>query len=385
MEDPVQEIERFEIRVSDAVLDDLRDRLARTRFPDEVNDDDWSYGTSLSYLRELVEYWRDKYDWRAQESALNSFAHYTTPIEGLRLHFMHQRSAEPAAFPLVITHGWPGSVMEFLKIIGPLVDPVAYGGKADDAFHVVCPSMPGYGFSEAAREPGMDVARIAQIEAALMNRLGYARYGAQGGDWGSAVSTELGRVDPAHCVGIHLNMVFAPPPPGEELSDEERKRRAQMKRFRAEELGYSRIQSTRPQTIGYGLNDSPAGLAAWIVEKFRTWGDCDGNVESRFHKDELLTNIMLYWVTQSATSAARLYYEATHSKGLPGQQSWRLETPTAIAIFPGEMSKPPRHWVDRLYNVQQWTEMPSGGHFAALEEPELLVEDIRRFFRRFRE
>lgn len=379
-----QPIEPFEIRVSDAVLDDLRERLARTRFPDEVNDADWSYGTSLSYLRELLEYWRDKFDWRAQEAVLNSFAHYTTPIEGLQMHFIHQRSSEPDAFPLVITHGWPGSVAEFVKIIGPLVDPVAHGGNADDAFHVVCPSMPGYGFSQAARDPGMNVEQIARIEAALMQRLGYERYGAQGGDWGSAVSTELARVDADHCAGIHLNMVFAPPPPDEQPSEDHRKLLAKMKRFQGEETGYSRIQGTKPQTLGYGLNDSPAGLAAWIVEKFRTWGDCHGDIESRFEKDELLTNIMIYWVTQSATSAARLYREASHSKGLPGQQRWRLETPTGIAVFPGEMSKPPRHWVDQLYNVQHWTEMPAGGHFAALEEPALLVEDIRRFFRRFR-
>ena len=376
-----EEIERFEIRVPDAVLDDLRERLDRARFPDEVNDADWSYGTRLSYLRELVEYWRSKFDWRAQEAKLNAFAQYTTRIEDLQIHFIHQRSAEANAFPLLITHGWPGSVMEFTKIIDPLADPVAHGGNAEDAFHVVCPSMPGYGFSEAAREPGMNVEHIARIEAALMGRLGYAHYGAQGGDWGSAVSTELGRVDPDHCVGIHLNMVFAPPPPDEKPSPEERKRQAQ---FQRDELGYSRIQGTKPQTLGYGLNDSPAGLAAWIVEKFRTWSDCNGDVESRFTKDELLTNIAIYWVTQSATSAARLYYEAAHSRGLPGQQDWRLETPAGIAIFPGEMSKPPRHWVERLYNVQHWTEMPRGGHFAALEEPELLVDDIRRFFRKVR-
>ena len=379
-----EQIEPFKIRVSDAVLDDLRERLGRTRFPDEVNDASWSYGTSLSYLRELVEYWRDKFDWRAQEAVLNSFAHYTTSLEDLRIHFIHQRSSEPDAFPLLITHGWPGSVTEFVKIIGPLVDPVAHGGKADDAFHVVCPSMPGYGFSQAAREPGMNVKRIAGIEAALMQRLGYSRYGAQGGDWGSPVSTEVGRLDQDHCVGIHLNMVFAPPPPDKKPSADDRKRFAKQRRSIEEELGYSRIQGTKPQTLGYGLNDSPAGLAAWIVEKFRTWGDCDGDIESRFAKDELLTNIMIYWVTQSATSAARLYREAAQSSGLPGQQLGRLETPTGIAIFPAEMSKPPRHWVERLYNVQQWTEMPSGGHFAALEEPELLVDDIRRFFRRVR-
>lgn len=379
-----QAIEPFEIRVPDAVLDDLRERLSRTRFPDEVNDDRWSYGTQLSYLRELVEYWRDKFGWRAQEAALNAFAQYTTPIEGLRIHFIHERSTEPNAFPLLITHGWPGSVMEFMKIIRPLVDPVTHGGKAEDAFHVVCPSLPGYGFSQAAREPGMNVEHIARIEAALMERLGYARYGAQGGDWGSAVSTDLGRFDPDHCVGIHLNMVFAPPPPDAKPSPDEKKGLARIRRFRDEELGYSRIQGTKPQTLGYGLNDSPAGLAAWIVEKFRTWSDCKGEVERRFTKDELLTNIMIYWVTQSITSSTRLYLEAVRSQALPGQQRERCETPTAIAMFPGEMSKPPRPWVERLYNVQHWTDMPRGGHFAALEEPELLVEDIRRFFRRFR-
>lgn len=380
-------IKPFKIQISDAALKDLRDRLSRTRFPDEVNDNDWSYGTSLTYLKELCEYWGQKFDWRAQEAALNHFPQFTTEIGGLNLHFVHVRSKEPDALPLIITHGWPGSVIEFRKIIGPLTDPVAHGGAAQDAFHVVCPSMPGYGFSEAAKRPGMDLEQITKIEAELMARLGYARYGAQGGDWGAMVSTLLGVVDPDHCIGIHLNMVWAGPPQGEEnptegLTSQDLAHLEQNQRFQAEEMGYFHIQSTKPQTIGYALNDSPAGLAAWIVEKFRTWSDCKGNIESRFTKDELLTNITLYWVTGTITSSARLYCEAARAG--PAGLARVNKVPMGAAIFPKEVVKTPRSWVEKRYNLQHWTEMPAGGHFAALEEPHLLAVDIRSFFRKIR-
>jgi len=383
-------IKPFNINVPDRVLEDLRDRLLRTRFPDEVNDDDWSYGTSLTYLKELCDYWSQKFDWRAQEAALNRFEQFTTEIDGLNLHFIHLRSKEPDALPLVITHGWPGSIVEFVKIIDPLTNPVAHGGGARDAFHVVCPSMPGYGFSEAAREPDMGLEQIAKIEAKLMARLGYECYGAQGGDWGAHVSQMIGVVDSDHCIGIHSTLVVADPPEGEEnptegLTPQELSYLEQNRKFETYERGYAHIQGTKPQTVGYALNDSPAGLAAWIVEKFRTWTDCGGDIESRFTKDELLTNITLYWVTGTITSSARLYREDARALFQRDGAVRRVsKLPTGVAVFPKEVRKAPRRWVEKRYNLQQWTEMPSGGHFPALEEPELLVADIRSFFRRVR-
>lgn len=381
-------MEKFEVHVPDAVLQDLRDRLERTRLPDQLEGAGWQYGTELEYLRELLAHWRDCFDWRAQERLLNRFAQYRTGIDDIDLHFIHQRSSHPNALPLVITHGWPGSIFEFHKIIDPLVDPVAHGGRAEDAFHVVCPSMPGYGFSSAPRTPGFDVTRVAGTIAKLMDQLGYASYGAQGGDWGSIVSTWLGILDAPHVRGIHLNFAIAFPPQGEAnpmegLSAEELADLAAAGEFMKSESAYQQIQGTKPQTLGYGLNDSPAGLAAWIVEKFRTWSDCNGDVESRFTKDELLTNVMIYWVTQSITSSTRLYCETMRSDRFATPVP-RVETPTGVAIFPREVMRPPRRWVERAYNVRHWTRMPAGGHFAALEEPKRLVDDIRTFFRGLR-
>lgn len=379
------DIQRFMIEVPDAVLEDLRDRLARTRYPDQLEGTGWTYGTELSYLKELCAYWATEYDWRKQEEALNRFEHYRTDIDGLGIHFIHQRSKEEKAFPLVITHGWPGSFTEFTKIIEPLTDPVAHGGRAEDAFHVVCPSMPGYGFSDAPKEPGFDSKRVAETEAKLMARLGYEGYGAQGGDWGAIVSTQMAQVDPDHVKGIHLNMILAKPPEGtpaemvQGLNPKEVQGLMYMQKWLKTETGYQRIQGTKPQSLGYGLNDSPAGLAAWIVEKFYTWGDCKGNVENSFTKDELLTNIMIYWVTQTITSSTRLYYEAG-AAGPGGLSDERVEIPTGCAAFPAELTRFPRKWVEKSYNVTHWTDMPAGGHFAALEEPELLVADIRTFF-----
>jgi epoxide hydrolase len=379
------QIKPFKIAVDQATLEDLHDRLGRTRWPDEVNDENWSYGTSLSYLKELCKYWKDKFDWRTQEAKLNSFPQFTTDINGQSIHFIHCLSKEQDAFPLIITHGWPGSVAEFTKIISPLTDPVAHGGKARDAFHVVCPSIPGYGFSKAATKPGMGPEQIARIEAQLMARLGYNQYGAQGGDWGSIISRIIGAVDPAHCIGIHLNMVVATPPAGvnnptEGLTTRELQNLKETQRFVDEGAGYMRIQSTRPQSIGYALNDSPAGLAGWFVEKFRAWSDCNGDVESKFTKDELLTNITLYWVTGTITSSMRLYCENRRI----GSSHPKHEVPVGAAIFPKEVFRFPRSWVEKQYHLVHWTEMPSGGHFAAMEEPELLVADIRAFFRKVR-
>ena len=380
-------IRSFKIQVDDSILLDLKERLGRTRFPDQIAGAGWDYGTDLPYLKELVEYWRTRYDWRAQERKLNRFDHFKINIDGLDIHFIHQRSKHRDALPLTLIHGWPGSFVEFTKIIGPLTDPVTHGGKAEDAFHVVVPSLPGFGFSDKPGGKGFNYARMAQTIAKLMERLEYQRYGAQGGDWGASISSWLGRNDAEHCLGIHLNFVSARAPGGSAdpylgLSPEEVKRVRERRQFRKDDHGYSQIQGTKPQTLGYGLNDSPAGLAAWIIEKFRTWSDCQGDVESRFTKDELLTNIMTYWVTHSITSSTRIYFENRHSP-IPGLRS-RVEVPVGCAIFPREIVYAPRQWLEKRYNVTQWTEMPRGGHFAAMEEPELLVEDIRKFFRELR-
>ncbi len=377
----------FTIHVPDAVLADLKQRLARTRFTDEIEGADWNYGVNLTYLKELVAYWRDRFDWRAQERRLNQFEQFKTNIDGLNVHFIWRKSKERNAFPLLITHGWPGSFVEFPKIIGPLTDPVAHGGRTEDAFDVVVPSIPGYGFSDRPREPGYSSTRMAAIEAKLMARLGYTRYGAQGGDWGALIAAPLAINDRAHVAGIHLNMCAAAQPPGVTdpmagLTPPEQERMRARVTFQNEETGYSTEHGTKPQTIGAALNDSPVGLAAWIVEKFRTWCDCEGNPETKFTKDELLTNITLYWVTQTATSSARLYYETRHANSaFPAQ---RVEVPTACAQFPKEIIWSPRPWVEARYNLKRWTEFPRGGHFAALEQPDALVNDVRAFFRDLR-
>ncbi|MDD5094669.1 MAG: epoxide hydrolase [Dehalococcoidia bacterium] len=383
----MSDIMPFRIHVPEAVLDDLRDRLSRTRWPDQINDGDWSYGTDLLYLKSLCDYWQNGFDWRAQEAELNRFPQFTAQIAGLNIHFIHARSKEPDALPLVITHGWPGSITEFVKIIGPLTDPVSHGGDARDAFHVVCPSIPGYGFSEAPREPGMSPEQVARIEAELMSRLDYPRYGAQGGDWGAIISTYMGKTDPQHCIGIHLNMVSATPPAGvlnpmEGLTPRELGYLKETQEYNTSGRGYYHIHSTRPQSIAYALNDSPAGLAGWILEKFRAWSDCRGNIENSFTKDELLTNITLYWVTGTITSSMRLYLEmARAGSGFPPTD---IKAPVGGAIFPKDIIKVPRNWAKKSYNLIHWTDMPRGGHFAALEEPELLVADIRDFFRKVR-
>lgn len=380
-------MEPFNINVSDAVLADLRERLARTRWPDQLDGAGWDYGTELGYLRALCEYWKNQFNWRAQEAKLNAFTQFTTKIDGLRVHFIHQRSPYAPALPLVITHGWPGSIFEFHKIIGPLTEPEKHGGDARDAFHVVCPSMPGYGFSGAPIAPGFDIRRVAETNIALMDRLGYARYGAQGGDWGSLASAWTARLAPGRIIGIHLNMTLGRKPADETkaaaLTSEEARRLQAARHFRDTETGYQAIQGTKPQTLGYALTDSPAGLAAWIAEKFRTWSDSGGDVESRFTKDELLTNIMIYWINGNITSSMRLYYENRETLRT-GIADGRIDTPTGFAVFPAELVRLPRAWCEEVYKVIHWTEMPRGGHFAALEEPGLLVEDIRAFFRPLR-
>ncbi len=375
-----ESIDQFEIELEDAFLEDLRDRLRRTRFPDHIEGTGWEYGIPITYLRELVEYWCDTYDWRAQEAHLNSFSQFRTQIDGQSIHFVHAKSVHADALPLLITHGWPGSIVEFLDVIPRLTDPESFGGNASDAFHVVAPSLPGYGFSEPPRTAGWDERRIANAFITLMGRLGYPRYGAQGGDWGAQVTTRIGALDPEHCAAIHLNMALgARPESPTPLTDEEQADLTAMQLFVKEESGYANEQGTKPQTLGVALNDSPAGLLAWIVEKFRTWSDCDGHPENCFTREQMLTNVMLYWATQTSASSARLYWESRH-----GDSSGRLpfvDAPTGVARYPKEILRWPRSWVERQYNVVHWAVMERGGHFAAMEQPDLFVEDLRAFFR----
>src|SRR5215469_144983 len=375
-------VEPFQIHVPEEVLSDLRERLARTRFPSEIPGSGWDYGTNLAYLKQLVEYWRDRYDWRKHEAELNRFAHFKANVDGLDLHFIHEQGRGPDPMPLLLSHGWPGSVYEFKQIIPMLTNPAAHGADGAQCFTVVAPSLPGYGFSEPTRTRAVNIQAIAEIFHKLMTEvLGYRRYSAQGGDWGAGITSRLGEVHGDSLYGIHLNSVFVGGRGREEseLSEEEKIFLADMDRFRREESGYQWIQGTKPQTLAYALNDSPAGLAAWIVEKFRTWSDCGGDVERRFTKDQLLTNVTIYWVTESINSSTRLYYESRHHPWRPDPKK-RIETPTGAAIFPAEILRPPRRWAEAAFNIQRWTIMPRGGHFAAMEEPKLLSDDIRAFF-----
>jgi pimeloyl-ACP methyl ester carboxylesterase len=378
--------EPFTINVPDSVLTDLRERLDRVRWPGEVPNTAWDYGANLAYMKELVDYWRTRYDWRVQERQLNRWKHFRTIIDGQRIHYIHERGKGPKPFPLIITHGWPGSIAEFMEVIGPLTDPAAHGGDPADAFDVIAPSLPGYGFSDPTHERQVNIIRIAEWFTVLMNDvLGYSRYGAQGGDWGAMVTSRLGFADSQHVAGIHLNMVGVAPHPAnrQNLSSAEQTFLKSMEKWRGEETGYQNIQGTKPQTLGYGLNDSPVGLCAWITEKFRTWSDCNGKIENSYTKDQLLTNIMIYWVTQTINSSTRLYYEERHHPWRMGKDE-KVTVPTAVALFPKELAAPPREWAERSYNVQRWTPMPAGGHFAAMEKPKLLVDDVRAFFRELR-
>ena len=377
-------IHPFRIDIPQADLDGLRAKLARTRWPDQLPGVGWDYGIPLEYVQELAEYWRTGYDWRVHEQRLNAFPQFTTTIDGQRVHFLHVRSAEPDALPLIITHGWPGSIVEFTEIIGPLTDPVAHGGDRADAFHLVVPSIPGFGFSGPTHDSGWNVRRIARAWDELMSRLGYHRYGAQGGDWGSTISRELGLVVPGHLIGVHLNMLFPQPPDGvtvTDLTDGEKARLEALRRFRASGSGYGAIQSTRPQTLAYGLTDSPAGQLAWITEKFGEWTD-NGLPDKAVGRDQLLTNVSLYWLTATAGSSARLYYEAAHggSWGPPETST----VPTGVAVFPREIAPPIRRFAELSNNIVHWAEFDRGGHFAAMEQPGLLAGDVRDFFRQLR-
>ncbi len=382
------DVRPFTIAVEDSVLEDLQQRLADTRWPDEIPDTGWDYGSNLAYLKELVEHWRTKFDWRAQEAKLNAFSHFKSEVDGLDIHFIHEKGRGPNPIPLVITHGWPSCFFEMTKIIPLLADPASHGGDAADSFDVVAPSLPGFGFSDHAQDRGMEVQRVAGMWNKLMTEnLGYPKFAAQGGDIGSGVTARLGYAHADTLYGIHLTSITRPTPymgPGSRpVTDAEQALITQRDKWFADEGGYNHIQGTKPQTLAYGLNDSPAGLAAWIVEKYRTWSDCGGDVEKSYTKDELLTIVTIYWVTQTISSSTRMYYENQKSLWTMNKDE-KVPAPAGMAMFPQEISKPPKEWGERSYDVRRWTEMTSGGHFAALEEPQLLAEEVRAFFRGFR-
>jgi pimeloyl-ACP methyl ester carboxylesterase len=391
---PRDDIHPFRIDVPAQVLNDLRLRLQNTRWTSQIEGTGWGAGTDLSYLQELVEYWQHGFEWRAQERALNQLAQFKTQVDGFGIHFIHERGKGPAPFPLILTHGYPDSFYRFVKLIPMLTDPVSHGGRAEDAFDVVVPDLPGYGFSDKPGKHG-SIFQVNNLWARLMtDKLGYPKFGAHGGDWGSTVTEQLARSHPGSVVAIHLTDV----PFGHLLQNKpEDASAAEKKFFEHNEKwlpkggAYATIQSSKPQSLAHGLNDSPAGLAGWIVEKFRAWSDCDGDVESRFTKDELLTHIMIYWATESIGSSFLPYYDFANA----GALKWIEEgvknllgsskVPAAFALFPQDISRPPREWAQRFFNVQRWTEMPRGGHFAAMEEPAKLAEDIRGWFRQFRQ
>ncbi len=376
------DITPFRIEATEAELDDLKRRLAATRWPELETVDDWSQGIPLAYVQEVCGYWAEEYDWREREARLNRFAQFKTGVDGLGIHFVHARSPHADALPLLITHGWPGSIVEFHKVIEPLTDPTAHGGAAADAFHVVCPSLPGYGFSDKPTTSGWGVGRIADAWGQLMRRLGYERYVAQGGDWGAMVTTCIGSQDPEACMGIHLNMPIALPDPETlgSLSEREQSAMASMQHYEQWDSGYSKQQSTRPQTLGYGLVDSPAGQAAWILEKFWSWTDCDGHPEKVLTRDELLDNVMLYWLPGTAASSARLYWESFRSPPMDP-----VKVPVGCSIFPKEIFRTSKRWAEKRFGeLIHWNELDKGGHFAAFELPETYVDEVRTCFRSIR-
>lgn len=380
-------IEPFEIAIPQGDLDDLTRRLQQTRWPEDIANDDWSYGANTAYIRALTDYWLHHYNWREREALMNSFAQFRTDIDGLPIHFIHEKGKGPNATPLVLSHGWPWTFWDYHKVIGPLTDPAAYGGDPADAFDVIVPSLPGYGFSTPLTVPGVNWWKTSAIWVKLMDRLGYDRFGAHGGDWGSFISAELGHRFPERMTGVHLstpaplNFMSGGEWDPEDYTPEEQEKLTRMAAIRGGETGYFLLQATKPQTIATALADSPVGLLAWIVEKRRSWSDCSGDVESRFTPDELIDTVMLYWLTNSYHTSARYYAEGMRDPWRPAHAGTPVvSAPTGLAIFPAELTHPTRRWAERTYNLQQWTEMPSGGHFAPMEEPELLVKDIRSFF-----
>jgi pimeloyl-ACP methyl ester carboxylesterase len=374
----------FTIDVPQPVLDDLRERLARTRLPSAVPGSGWAHGVDVEYLRELVDHWLHRYDWRAAERDLNRMPQRMTTVDGVPLHFVHAEGRGPAPLPLLFSHGWADSFWSVHKIIGPLADPAAHGGDPADAFHVVAPSLPGFAFSGDPGRAGINGAVTADLFTSLMrDQLGYRRFGLQGGDWGSRLVSTLAHRHPDAAVGLHLNLCLLMPdlgPTSAPLTPAERRHVAALQKWQATEGAYLAVQNTKPQALAVGLNDSPAGLAGWLLQGFRTYSDCGGDLDKAFTKDELITNLMIYWVTGTVNSSMRLYYEGERED----MRYPRITTPTAFANFPAEMFAPPREWAERIYDVRRWTDFPRGGHFAAVEEPELLVEDIRAFYRPLR-
>jgi epoxide hydrolase len=385
----MRNVSKFEIEVREDELEGLRARLRGARWPERETVDDWSQGVPLAYLRELCSYWAEEYDWRETEARLNARPQFRAVVDGLGIHFLHLRSRHDDALPLVITHGWPGSVVEFLEVIGPLTDPTAHGGEAEDAFHVVCPSIPGYGFSDKPAAAGWGVERIAAAWGELMALLGYDRYGAQGSDWGTSISATLAERDREHVIGAHLTPPLAPPDPEtfEDLSERERAALASLEQSAESDSGYSKEHATRPQTIGYALVDSPVALCAWIIEKFQAWTDCDGHPENAISRDKLLDNLMLYWVPATGASSARLYWESLRqvNEWISGPVSDIVTAPVGCSIFPKELQRPSRRWAEKRFrDIRYWNEPPRGGHFAAFEQPELFVEEVRACFRALR-
>jgi pimeloyl-ACP methyl ester carboxylesterase len=382
------DIQPFNIAVSDQELEDLQQRLERTRWAQDFSNDNWQYGTNGDYLRQLVSYWKTDYDWRKQEATINQYPQFKARIDDVDIHFIHVRGKGPSPKPLILSHGWPWTFWDFQKVIGPLTDPVSHGGRPEDAFDVVVPSLPGYGFSTPLTKTGMNFWQTADLWVKLMEGLGYPRFAAHGGDWGAFLTAQLGHKYADRLMGVHftigvpLDMFSGGTVSSEYYQPEEKARATKNKQFMLNESGYMALQSSKPQTPAFALNDSPVGLCSWIVEKRRTWSDCDGDVEKRFNKDDLLTTVMIYWLTQSYGTSARYYYEAVHNPWKPSHELKPVvQAPTGMIVFANELVVNPRKWAEQYYNLQSWSEFPSGGHFAPMEEPNSLVDDIRQFFR----
>jgi pimeloyl-ACP methyl ester carboxylesterase len=382
----------FEIHVEDSVLADLHDRLCKTRYPNDLDNDDWRYGTSTAYLKELVEYWVSEYDWRKVEEEINTYANYRTEIDGVPIHFIHEPGQGPKPIPLILSHGWPWTFWDFRDVIGPLSDPASFGGAPVDAFDVIVPSLPGFGFSTPLTKTGINFWRTADLWTKLMrDELGYKRFGAQGGDWGSIISAQLGHKYAEHLIGVHLSLSFPLDffvkglPTEDDYADDEKHNYHHTQKRMLDATSHVSVQCTDPQTIASALHDSPAGLLSWLVERRRNWSDCKGDVETVFNRDDLITTAMIYWVTNSYVSSARFYWESAHHLWSPAHDRMpAVEAPTAIALFPQELCLMPRHFMESYYNLKQLNEMPEGGHFAPSEQPKLLVEDVRKFFRTLR-
>jgi len=382
-------MERFNLAIEEGVLTDLKQRLANVRWPEDAPAPVWQQGVPLSEMKRLCDYWLHHYDWRRCEKILNDFGQYRTPIDGVDIHFLHVRSPEPDALPIILTHGWPGSVIEFCKVIPALTNPVAHGGRPEDAFHVIVPSLPGYGFSGKPPSTDWSITKVADVWVKLVRQLGYKRFAAQGGDWGAGATTGIAALNPPELVGIHTNMAVAYPAPDamDDLTETEKQSLAAVTRQMNEGAGYAAIHRTKPQTLGYSLADSPVGQAAWIYEKFRDWSDCNGDPLNSFTMDELLDNIMLYWLPSNGASSARMYaagypddWTKTDRRGVP-----RHDYPIGVSVYPKELYRPSRRWAEQKYSrIVHWNELERGGHFAAFEVPDLFVAEMRASFRTLR-